>query len=60
VLQLNNACASGSSGIFLCKQIIESGNVDVMLAVGFEKMEPGSLEASQGPTDDRVISVSAS
>lgn len=31
--------------------------MDVMLAVGFEKMEPGSLEASQGPTDDRVISV---
>ena len=36
--QLNNACASGSSGIFLCKQIIESGNVDLMLAVGFEKV----------------------
>jgi sterol carrier protein 2 len=35
---LNNACASGSSGIFLCKQIIESGNVDLMLAVGFEKV----------------------
>ncbi|CAK5085017.1 unnamed protein product [Meloidogyne enterolobii] len=38
IFNLNNACASSSSGIFLCKQIIESGNIDLMLAVGFEKV----------------------
>lgn len=27
LVQINNACASGSTGIFLCKQIIESGIV---------------------------------
>uniref|UniRef100_A0A914GYM0 Sterol carrier protein 2 n=1 Tax=Globodera rostochiensis TaxID=31243 RepID=A0A914GYM0_GLORO len=57
IFNLNNACASGSSGIFLCKQIIESGNVDLMLAVGFEKMNPGSLEATQGMEDDRTLPV---
>ncbi|KAL3108507.1 hypothetical protein niasHT_015429 [Heterodera trifolii] len=57
IFNLNNACASGSSGIFLCKQIIESGNVDLMLAVGFEKMNPGSLEATQGMEGDRALPV---
>lgn len=51
--QLNNACASGSTGVFLCKQIIESGNADVVLATGFEKMAPGSLE-NMGHWDDRA------
>ncbi|KAI1712543.1 SCP-2 sterol transfer family domain-containing protein [Ditylenchus destructor] len=54
IFNLNNACASGSTGIFLCKQIIEGGNVDVMLAVGFEKMAPGSLEKTQPALDDRA------
>ncbi|KAF7633893.1 hypothetical protein Mgra_00006755 [Meloidogyne graminicola] len=58
IFNLNNACASGSSGIFLCKQIIESGNVDLMLAVGFEKMQPGSLENSpEHLVDDRALPV---
>lgn len=57
IFNLNNACASGSSGIFLCKQIIESGNVDLMLAVGFEKMQPGSLENSPEHLDDRALPV---
>ncbi|KAI6218724.1 Sterol carrier protein 2 [Aphelenchoides besseyi] len=57
IYNVNNACASGSSGIYLCKQILESGNADVVLAVGFEKMAPGSLEKLQPLMDDRVISV---
>jgi acetyl-CoA acetyltransferase len=51
---VNNACASGSSGVYLCKQIIEGGNADVCLAVGFEKMAPGSLENMAGGLDDRA------
>uniref|UniRef100_A0A915B7X0 Sterol carrier protein 2 n=4 Tax=Parascaris univalens TaxID=6257 RepID=A0A915B7X0_PARUN len=54
ILNVNNACASGSSGIYLCKQTIESGNADVVMAVGFEKMAPGSLETMQGNMDDRA------
>jgi sterol carrier protein 2 len=57
IFNINNACASGSSGVFLCKQIIESGNADVVMAVGFEKMAPGSLEALSRPIDDRAIPI---
>uniref|UniRef100_A0A0N4Z3C2 Sterol carrier protein 2 n=1 Tax=Parastrongyloides trichosuri TaxID=131310 RepID=A0A0N4Z3C2_PARTI len=54
IFNVNNACASGSSGVFLCKQILESGNADCVLAVGFEKMAPGSLESMAGNLDDRA------
>ncbi|KAK0394264.1 hypothetical protein QR680_000661 [Steinernema hermaphroditum] len=54
IYNVNNACASGSSGLFLCKQILESGNADVVLACGFEKMAPGSLEKMGGNLDDRT------
>lgn len=45
IFNVNNNCATGSSAIYLAKQILEAGNVDCVLAVGFEKMEPGSLSA---------------
>ncbi|CAJ0569357.1 unnamed protein product, partial [Mesorhabditis spiculigera] len=57
IFNVNNACASGSSGVFLCKQILESGNADVVLACGFEKMAAGSLENMGGKLDDRALSV---
>lgn len=57
IYNVNNACASGSTGVFLCKQIIESGNADVVLATGFEKMAPGSMENQGGKMDDRAMSV---
>ncbi|KAI6238608.1 Sterol carrier protein 2 [Aphelenchoides fujianensis] len=57
IFNVNNACASGSSGVFLCKQILESGNADVVMAVGFEKMAPGSLEKLQPTMDDRALPV---
>ncbi|GMT22192.1 hypothetical protein PFISCL1PPCAC_13489 [Pristionchus fissidentatus] len=56
IYNVNNACASGSSGVFLCKQILESGNADVVMACGFEKMAAGSLEKQQAVIDDRATS----
>lgn len=44
IYNVNNNCSSGSTALFLGKQIIESGNADCVLALGFEKMERGSLE----------------
>lgn len=41
--QVNNACATGSSALFLAKQLIEGGSSECVLALGFEKMERGSL-----------------
>ncbi|XP_055839613.1 sterol carrier protein 2 [Episyrphus balteatus] len=45
VYNVNNNCSTGSSALFLAKQIVESGNVDCVLALGFEKMEKGSLSS---------------
>ncbi|CAI5441392.1 unnamed protein product [Caenorhabditis angaria] len=57
IFNVNNACASGSSGLFLGKQIIESGNADVVLCSGFERMAPGSLEKLSANVDDRALSI---
>ncbi|KAK3755293.1 hypothetical protein QZH41_014603, partial [Actinostola sp. cb2023] len=45
IYNVNNACATGSSALFLAKQLIEGGISDCILALGFEKMERGSLGA---------------
>ena len=45
VIQVNNACATGSSALLLAKQLVEGNMCDCVLALGFEKMEKGSLRA---------------
>ncbi len=43
VVNVNNNCSTGSSALFLARQSVKGGLTDVALAVGFEKMEKGSL-----------------
>jgi len=43
VLNVNNNCSTGSSALMLARQAIKGGLVDCALAIGFEKMERGSL-----------------
>jgi len=43
VINVNNNCSTGSSALFLARQAVKGGSVDCALAVGFEKMEKGSL-----------------
>src|ERR1700676_191679 len=43
VVNVNNNCSTGSSALYLARQAIKGGLVDCALAVGFEKMERGSL-----------------
>ncbi|HEX4109695.1 MAG TPA: lipid-transfer protein [Solirubrobacteraceae bacterium] len=43
VLNVNNNCATGSSALFLARQAVRGGIVDCAMALGFEKMEKGSL-----------------
>ncbi|GJQ72003.1 Scpx [Trypoxylus dichotomus] len=43
IYNVNNNCATGSTALCLAKQFIEGGLSDCILAVGFEKMEGGSL-----------------
>ena len=43
IFNVNNNCATGSTALFLARQAVESGVVDVALALGFEQMSPGML-----------------
>jgi acetyl-CoA acetyltransferase len=43
IYNVNNNCSTGSTALFLAKQLIEGGMADCALALGFEKMEKGSL-----------------
>jgi acetyl-CoA acyltransferase len=43
VFNVNSNCSTGSSALFLAAQGIRGGITDCALAVGFEKMAPGSL-----------------
>jgi acetyl-CoA acetyltransferase len=43
VVNVNNNCATGSSALYLAKRFVEGGLADCALALGFEKMEKGSL-----------------
>jgi acetyl-CoA acyltransferase len=45
VYNVNNNCSTGSTALFLGKQLVEGGLADCVLALGFEKMEKGSLGA---------------
>lgn len=50
IINVNNACASGSSAIFLARQAVLSGQVDVALALGFEQMSAGALSVDNDRT----------
>lgn len=43
IYNVNNNCSTGSTALFLAKQMIEGGLADCTMAIGFEKMEKGSL-----------------
>jgi sterol carrier protein 2 len=43
IYNVNNNCATGSTALFMAKQLVEGGLSDCVLALGFEKMEKGSL-----------------
>jgi acetyl-CoA acyltransferase len=45
VVNVHNNCSTGSSALFLARQAVMSGVVDCAMALGFEKMEKGSLGA---------------
>ncbi|CAH1100107.1 unnamed protein product [Psylliodes chrysocephalus] len=45
IFNVNNNCSTGSSALMLAKEMVESGKCDCALAVGFEKMEKGSLSS---------------
>ncbi|MFJ1762949.1 lipid-transfer protein [Amycolatopsis sp. NPDC088138] len=50
VVNVNNNCSTGSTALYLAAEAIRGGRADCVLALGFEKMKPGSLGST---FDDR-------
>lgn len=51
VVNVNNNCSTGSTALYLARQAVRHGINDVVLAIGFEKMQRGSLKNA---FDDRT------
>lgn len=51
VVNVNNNCSTGSTALYLAAQAIRGGLADCTIALGFEKMKPGSLQSTY---DDRA------
>ncbi|PQE07488.1 nonspecific lipid-transfer protein [Rutstroemia sp. NJR-2017a BBW] len=45
IYNVNNNCSTGSTGLAMARNIISHGGADCVLVVGFEKMNPGSLQS---------------
>uniref|UniRef100_A0A8C1TJU3 Sterol carrier protein 2 n=1 Tax=Cyprinus carpio TaxID=7962 RepID=A0A8C1TJU3_CYPCA len=45
IINVNNNCSTGSTALFMGRQLIQGGLADCVLALGFEKMERGSLSS---------------
>src|SRR5215470_13540112 len=43
VFNVHNNCSSGSNALYLARQAIAGGEIDIALAIGFEQMNPGAL-----------------
>ncbi|WP_370508983.1 lipid-transfer protein [Mycobacterium sp. SA01] len=43
IVNVNNNCSTGSTALYLAAQAIRGGLAECTLALGFEKMQPGSL-----------------
>lgn len=52
VYNVNNNCSTGSTALMQATQLVKGGMADCALALGFEKMERGSLSTKY---DDRTI-----
>jgi sterol carrier protein 2 len=46
IVNVNNNCSTGSTALLLAKNVIESGASNCVLALGFEKMQRGSLSST--------------
>jgi sterol carrier protein 2 len=54
IYNVNNNCSTGSTGLYMGRNMIAHGAADCVMVVGFEKMFPGSLQSfwndRQNPT----------
>ncbi|XP_072560621.1 sterol carrier protein 2 isoform X2 [Paramormyrops kingsleyae] len=45
IINVNNNCSTGSTALFMARQLVQGGLANCVLALGFEKMERGSLSS---------------
>ncbi|KAG8436888.1 hypothetical protein GDO86_007834 [Hymenochirus boettgeri] len=45
IINVHNNCSTGSTALFMARQLVQGGLADCVLALGFEKMERGSLQS---------------
>jgi acetyl-CoA acyltransferase len=61
IVNVNNNCSTGSTALYMAAQAIRGGLADCTIALGFEKMKPGSLEATWGdrtnPMDKQILAL---
>ncbi|MBB6125309.1 thiolase C-terminal domain-containing protein [Sphingobium subterraneum] len=43
IVNVNNNCSTGSTALYLARQMVAAGVADCVLALGFEQMVPGAL-----------------
>jgi acetyl-CoA acetyltransferase len=55
VVNVNNNCSTGSTALYLAAQAIRGGLADCTLALGFEKMQPGSLSTSYSDREQPLM-----
>jgi sterol carrier protein 2 len=62
IYNVNNNCSTGSTGLYMGRNMIAHGQADCVLVVGFEKMSRGSLQSvwqdREGPTMTSVLVMS--
>lgn len=52
VFNVNNNCSSGSTGLYIGHNLIKGGLHDCVMALGFEKMQKGSLKSHFGDREN--------
>ena len=45
IYNVNNNCSTGSTGLFMARNMVRHGMADCVMVVGFEKMFRGSLQS---------------
>ena len=46
IVNVNNNCSTGSTALYLANSAVRSGQVQCAMALGFERMKPGSLSTN--------------
>jgi len=54
IVNVNNNCSTGSTALFLARQAVAGGLVECAAAIGFEKMQKGSLSFGQSDRESPV------